>query len=586
MVIKPNIVRLLYGTIVVATVATTGTLWYNRTGAKVIKTVDFIELYQASIERVMAAEYCTDRTNYPVPAVYTNYNAVWTPDSRTWTYHVGANVITTNYWVLSGYTNPVVVTNTEINRKFRLCIQFTDFSWMSTFPASGRGLLGSQDRQRYIWNGYSNLTVSGAGSLDGTYSAQATGAVPTAYPQITGAPQIYFWQSGTNWLIDRGPSLNCMLGSEFALTTPEYFDWDILDYINPITNTLYTRTADSALNGPWFAYGDSPAGTTVSGSGFAPNLLREAICHWYLDKTTGTGIDSRYDTHGARLIDAHVTRAELVDLFSPYSPYNDRFISYRWGESYGVSTPHPLYISTNVTPGVISNYAQFADYAVTGNLSVLSNIANPPQTSNLTAIAQYLTSLCWTRADGTYRWMNPGTKSNTVVTNYWYGYGWATSWAAAKAIAETNFGPVSATIDNGGWPISGPSYTFTSGSHIGAGYVAEIASLSDDVTYLGACTDIVSDVAFWVIGEMPGSVDLNPVYDNFGTGILTNYYTEVAVQTNSVNRFPCVTVGSTNYAWCSEPMTYPDNEQLRGWVAKDPEIIQKWHFNYLTNAIP
>lgn len=598
MVINPNIVRLLYGTIVVATVATTGTLWYNRTGTKLVKTVDYVQLYQATLERTMATEYDDARTNVPTPAVFTNRIATWTPDSATWTYYQGSNAVSTNYWKLSGYTQAVVITNNFTNRTYVLKLP------MYSYSANGERtrmhpLKGSLDQHKYIWNGYSNLVVTGAGNLNGTYTNNKVGLSEYIYDT---APVTYFWNCSTNWIVDRGPSMNCLLGSEYNLTTPEYYDPYTEELVDPITNALYTQNEDSALNGPWYTYDDTPIAVSVSGIDYAPNLLRDAFCHWYIDKgmqqTYASSHDPRYDYTGVGVIDAHVSDLDLIDLLfnDGEPPYlSDRFAVgpyYIWP-----------FIATNVTASAISNYGDFGKYhvsigSITNYAKVpvdewtpgsfrydIATLSNPPSTSNLTDIARYLHELKWTRAQGLAKWLNPGTKSNVVATNQYVAQSyWHPTWAAAKAAATTNFSLREINTD-GNTP-----QTYTAGIYSPAlGYSATILASEMELTYQGSCTDIVKDVCFWIKGQFvfSGLPNTTEIFDDFGLGINTNYYSEISVQSNSVDRFPYVTVGNTNYVWCDDPALSAGGYSKRGWMASGyPGIIQKWHFNYLTNAIP
>jgi hypothetical protein len=213
-----------------------------------------------------------------------------------------------------------------------------------------------------------------------------------------------------------------LLGSEFNLTADPYWDWDTFDFVDPFTNVLYTQNEDSALNGPWYAYGDAPTNVTVSGNAFAPALLRDAFCHWYLAKTLSLGgVDSRYDTHGARLINAKPKSAELKALVDHLwvwgdNSTDDRFVyghlRYSWPGGW-YELPYFPFITTNFTSATTDTFTVIEDWQGLGlnKVSITNLIGIGFDTNNaftnmhlvtcdqLTSVRKYVQEMVWTIAD-------------------------------------------------------------------------------------------------------------------------------------------------------------------------------------------
>jgi len=147
--------KLRYGTLVLTGVAVTGTTIYVTTRNQ-MKPVDLITLMEGVEERQRAVNWNVA----PSPVISTQQIHAWTSNTNGWTYPVPDGTNTpgaSNYLV---YAGPVdLVTTSDV----------TGLSYSSTYR---------KDIGRYVWAGWSNLTVSafptGAVPINGTYTLQGS----------------------------------------------------------------------------------------------------------------------------------------------------------------------------------------------------------------------------------------------------------------------------------------------------------------------------------------------------------------------------------------------------------------------------
>lgn len=646
--VPPQLQRLIYGTLVVAGAAVTGTLWYQRTGPQKVKVVDYIEIYQSCLEKCMATEDADFYIGYAwQPTVRTNLVMSWTNDSRGyWIYPTNGvsstgtvAALRTNYWIAGGYTAQDVWTN-NLNHRYRIALPDT----------ATRELTGADGR--YIWNAYSNLTVAGFANsnYNGTYRSMTNGttielagwalaSLPLHYLDImdkigqsVDVPcHIYSNATHLNYfLLDFGP-----LDSAGKANDPYY---DLHSSIiwgkrgSSWARRAFTYRGDSPLNGPWFLNADSApvAGVTVTGSGFSSNILIDAYCRWYVGKKTEHAVydgsedwhswddiappytDPRYwaptrhalgaEVHKAQLDDIAGTILSLVDAYAVGGAYpSDYEVGSRYirtnsavaGEFVGFTDLQDFYdLSTQYTAKAVCSWA--------GVPLVWTNSAIP-STGDVTRLAKLLQEFQWTRRGRTFglnipyiydhQWYLPGqcTGITVSVTNYWYGTGKSTSsWADAKAIATTNFAPYAAIADVG-------PFQFTQGYYIKYNstwqeWEAEIHACQVELAYPGACTSITHEADFYLMGADPYFGIGTNTWDANGTGILSNEYKRLGSVTNNL-AYPYITVGATNMPnWCVDPKpAAPVEDQAyylrQGYGAAVPEIVMKWHWQYNTNGL-
>jgi hypothetical protein len=641
MKISPQLQWLLYGTAVSVSVTIGGALWHSRsTPGGHAKVNDFIEIYQSCLEKTMATEYWTGNpTNFPpAPAVYTNRVVNWIPDPSGrgyYLYPTNGSPVWTNYLVKSGETDDVY-TN-ALNRTYKTALPNPalnvglDYSWEDGVYDE---MTGGKDR--YIWNAYSNITISGfsVAGVNGTYSyvtnarfvrnEDSTNRIDMildhSWTDLGSSDQIYVYTNGaspTRYLFDRGPRDSAGKKAPGDNTRS-----------CAIVRSTYTRDAvtyrgDSPFNGPWFTWtGMTPVtNVVVTGSGFSSNLLREAICRWYINKSGPWAVYGDYEWHSYDGVtpayeDPRYWRWGLNALGADLKSYQLDTIEdklWMWVDPAYFAPVSLIQVQAfldhhQASAGTftgITNYQGWVDLClnwtgvcVNAGISQVYTNHQPPTTGDVDRLSKALKEFQWSWDGHAFDpWMIPGELTNTVpCTNNYVGWGQSyTSWAAAKADAEANLRPDSSYA----WA----PYSYTYG-HYGATvyptvttkvWAAYIYTSADDAAYKGACTSIVHTADIYVLAnKYAGLSYTNNVFDGNGvSGLVEGEYVKVATVGPSSDPFPLTTIGTIGAvpAWCDDPALhtvrtdYGDHYVLlggsvQGFQIDDAVVVLKWGWNY------
>lgn len=622
MTITPTIQRLLYGTIAAIGISVSGTLWWARTpdGGRA-KMRDFVDVYQSCVEHCLATAYVLndgmyDTNLFSTVQVYTNRVPAWgtDPSGRTYIfYSTNGTPTVTNYMIKTGDAD-VVMTNVMVN-SLRVAI-----------PRASTELSGSDGR--YIWNAYSNLVVSGLSnaSCNGTYVFVTNGylARPRVQPALTNDPigHILYQQS---FLL--GNSDITTVYSNTASTTRFLFDLGPRDTLGddvdgsvftenfkascaivPVSGThaceYFTYRGDSATNGPWIIYsGAAPAWmsnamATVTHSGsFSSNLMRDALCRWYINKEAWTVYDPRYEWQGSQRISPELRGSAFQKIKTAVqSMGNGYFIKANVMTSAGEFTNLP-----NSTDWSLFSMSYTQALANAGLPSAYTN-HNPPTTQDVARYSSILKQYQWTRSIEVP--VQDFFSSFSNQSEWVCHFGESTnSWAEAKSIAETN----EVTWLSLGWDPGVYSlgyyfaYTnFEAESHV---WQATASTIEYFLTYYGATTNIQHTIDFYVsadpagyYGGYPLYAISNTVFDANGFGVVQSNYIRVASVGPSIDPFPTFQFGSRSCVptWCADPETVKRvdgvgvnavyiGETARGFNYKGVQAVGKWQWNYNTN---
>ena len=635
MTISPQLQTLLYGTGVVVGVAITGVLWYGRSTPGNAKMVDYIEIYQSCLEKCLATEYWTGApSNHPpAPTVYTNRAIDWIPDPSGRGYHIyptnGAtwqtnsfgmpvlvsptnNAIWTNYMIKAGETNNIWTNH--LNRTYKTYLLnprrhdiFEGFD--STLADELTGTDG-----RYIWNAYTNITISGLSiaAANGIYTYITNGrfarpSVPV-YPSwqyvldlrwpFLGSPDyIYVYSndaSPTHYLFDRGP--RDAIGKSPAFATFMEMSTVIVRSTFPFPIQFATSHGDSPFNGPWFRQAPSflIQTTTVTSAGFNSNFLRDASCRWYIDK----------HVHDAFTLDSRYIRTMLNAIAPELKSYQFDVIEDKM--SYGNPPPGPPPYSLTQTKAFVDHHSasgetflnmtneqDWVNLSLTwtgicahAGISQVYTNHQPPTTGDVDRLSRALKEFKWTRLDGASNpWFAPGELSGAPsMINFYGGVGISqVSWAMAKVDALANLGSNVLTATR---PFSYTSGDYYEGSI--TSWTATIMFSQEALSYPGANTAIVHTADFYVRAARLVPSSTNSVFDPVGTTLVEGYYEKTDSVGPGTNAFPYTVVGTGAYpTWCEDPII--DRHAIgflyvgytsRGYVVDGEEIVLKWDWNY------
>jgi len=601
MKIATKLQAIAYSTVVTISVTIGGALWWNRTGpdATIMKVDDYIEIYQGCLERCMVTEIANDPQVVITNNVYTNDVMDWIvdPSGRGFYYYStnGTTAAWTNYKIGDGYTASCVYTD-----------NFGSHSYRVSLPDTGSGEM-TGGTNRYIWNAYSNLTISGyvrlptyingeyvyytngyTMDLEDWFYDEWGGRLFNFYGDYTGYgdskpinAMVYIYtnitSAGQTWFFDFGPlktiaedAQSCAIGV-----------WD--DGYGMWFLEAWTRRGDSMFNGPWYNYsGDEEINFSVVGSSFASNLLRDATCRWIINKgeyPTGEEKYYRSNFHG---IGPRLTRMQLdtiedkllrqtgssflLDCLTPAwhlhtgsypeENYEDgsRYIdisSASSGEFVGFTSVQQFYdLSTNVTMDAVCDWAGVARKGAWTNSAI-------PSADDFTRLYKIIRQFRWTRLGRNYgihldvyrKWFAHGYiggDSGTTYSNIWYGSGSsAISWDDAKNIALTDFHCIGVSS-----PGRSP-WSFTKGFYrqytlSSERWIARIQKANADLCYVGACTSITHTADFYVYGYPENSDDGTNVvvFDDNGTGLVAGQYKRIGTIEDGIDANPYWSMGS------------------------------------------
>jgi hypothetical protein len=566
--------RILYGTLIAAGLATSGTLVWNAHRPQV-KARDFIALFQATQERCLATEYVagTNAAN-----TVTNKVKVFaaTDPSGLWFVDEGR---TNLYKTVSG-TNDEVRVYTNSTASFRVD------------PINRSKTYHTATTNRYIWGPYSNYVVAGISGGIGGYGTHFNGTYrffSRSRKMVDGATYFSaivdeYWKDGTNTyrLYDYGPQE----GQSFSQKVENAAC--VLSYRG--ASRFYTAKGDAARFGPWHAassiYG-SVASMSIVASDLLTNMLRDApVCTSETEQNTIDQIISRtlYVQLSAKIHDA----LGLNEVFLPYmddaqatSGEFQNFTNLPGLTSTGVwaSLSLPL-IATNTVDG--TKHGLFNDEYSFQNGSILG--INPTgwvvRASNWTDRVKVLAAIKWTHSGENGNSNYYGCSWSTNLTeNYWVWSGYsADSWSAAKsecAAAE----PIKYT--SAIRPLRGTSaYKDAMGNWCAFAYAAVgqlIVACNTQVEHSG-------DVYYRAQTYGTNSFT-NSTFADGGTGLQDGYFKRL--ETGGSGWGGSVTssvVGSTDFptTWCDEPTD--SASKSAGWEINMEDAVIKWNFQYCTNS--
>mgnify|MGYP001563454866 CR=1 FL=1 len=564
MKITPKLQSIMYGTFVSIGVTVSGLLWWERTGPEEVKVTDYIELYQATRERILAMEYGSPAA-YPAAQVYTNHVINWIPDTNGYYVYSGGVKTLTNYWKSSGYNEMIVWTNVY-NRLYGQPPVSGDIYARTRYmelPVADSFLTGSE--HRYIWNQYTTISVTGMwnGTVGppfttnglGTYVLITNGTTMALNDWFENASGIFVPLSelagNGNYQIDAP----CRIYSNTTLVaTHKVYVWWLLDFgpldsyggtyssriIRGFSLGVYqgagvTLAGESPINGPWYGYyvGNSPASIistniiiTTSNASTDPKMLMDAPCRWWV----GTkGPDGRYIAPDFGLINPYVTvpKIDYLDnrlLSRPYSDFSSPI-------QYPLAHPYSRYIVTNTAvAGEYVGFTNQSQFIALNSQFTATNVCLAAGIPVHWTNGFYITPDGFTnwskvrvrdidrlaRASKQFNWMSsPGIYGpsssrigGTVVTNVWTGYGYSTvSWADAQYIATTNFHPTSVLVSSfDNFSIIG-SYTFGQNHRFSPGWggfsewFAYIRAVQVDLIPYAVNTQLVADADFYVFSS-------------------------------------------------------------------------------------
>lgn len=626
-----------YGTAVTVSVTIGGALWFDRSGAAArrVKLDDYIMVYQSLLEKSMATEVGTDPNDFPLPVdIRTNYARAWDddPSGRTYiSYSTNGTAVTNTYLVRTGDDAEYIVTNCFGGHTYKIDLPDTGF-------VEASGDLGG----RYIWNAYSNITVSGfTTNINGTYNfsirARSVDLAAT-YPGI--------WTLLSPWNEYRNLDVLVYVYTNTSIFTlldfgpletigwlPEYDDLRSCVIADMSEDPGYQAVAftyrqDSPFHGPWFTADDElETNAVVTGSVFVTNLVRDAICRWYVNKQVGfydyghswesntpAYYDPKYyvpDYHGIGpdVSSNHIGRiqshifSELAASWggSGYIVTNDAVA----GEFVSFTNRSQFFaLSQAYTPTGLCAWAG-VDYAYTNS--------GRPTTGDVCRLAKLLQEFNWTRQAGeagALWWAHGyiGGDTNTIYTNVFFGAGDSiVSWAEAKSAAEADLKPFVYSLHAQPFAVTWGEYYKNGGG--GESWHAVIETTHADLCYVGACTSMTASADFYVYGaspyvnDGPGAITQGAqsyaTFDDNGSGVVFAEYKRVGtVETASTNPVPFITLGmgQTVPTWCDDPATlYAADDVMyttyRGYRLKgsggtnEAEIIMKWDWTYNTDPL-
>lgn len=607
MIVLPRVQRLLYGTVVAIGVSTGGALWYDRANVHKPNLDDYIEVFQSALEKGIATQYSASVTNIP-SVVYTNLLTTWVTDAdHSWYDYSSGTAVETPYYKKNG-TTEYLVTNEFQGKTFR-----TVYLGSSVLPTAADEMAGSTNAM-YLWNAYSNLTASGFVSIpqiNGVYALQTNGydaalaAIIFGYEldDYVGDFKIYQNTTSSYWLLDLGPKDSI---KQYAISCGIY-DGDI--------EVAHTVRGDSPINGPWFAPAFKETNATVVGSGFASNLLTDAYCRWWINRTQPS-IPQTPALLNTRDLDNYQGYVAMITAESgkPLLEGIDNWIIS------SLAVPASRYLPSGTDIAGYTNYTQITAtnaYMTYSNICALAGVSTNhvypaiAQVTNVARLAMILQEFdttvygCYSGSGNAPPLWGNGYLDDLATFNprIWRGVGSSTntaggSWAEAKSRAYANLS-VTTYATNAGFNalqmyVSGQFRTNVAQKF----WICDIWYSDSEFAAIGLNTNISKTANFYLQASPAGPIVATNLFDDFGLGLTEGQFSLF----DSINSSDRITKTRINIDPATD-LVYPDDpegapffssSQVQSWskgfsVGSSPvpgcEIILDWAWNYNTNSL-
>lgn len=597
--------RLLYGTVVAAGLATTGSLvWFS--ARQQVKAVDIIQVVQGGQERCLATKFVASTNGV---AVYTNRTLVFgapDPSGAFWVTLDTNDVATTNFYMTVTATNNVVFSRTQETAQ-----AYTYAGLFRVAPVDALKIYRTASTDtKYIWGGYSNYVVAGISdaSFNGTYRLVGRTRTATTFKDE-------YWldgSAGTRKLIDYGPRGGHLIDFSYDGFDPSSFAWASAVLADDYGEVYFFTFMDECVRfAKWqnvdeFWYGDASA-MTVTASDLLPGYLRDAWA--FTDDWVWNGIDwtiarafisSETENIGYGDIQGQALSTKLRAAANWYvddtAATSGEFLNFSNSlpvlavpmETYGLPGLSNLWARlalTNFFDYVDQNDYSTNRYYLFGNetgaqVTAFVSVQTPSWVVNSVDLGErykLAETLRWTRGNGTWKraWANT---PNTVI---WASPGWYTTWAEAIAACRSN--RFSATYTDGVPYVWTAGIKDLDGTYRAVAYCRAAVLVADGLT-----TQIQHSVDFYARGQARGSVSYtNSTWSNEGFTLTENCFTRFGQV--AAGSYACVTstiIGQTNIpaTFCDEPTTNASTS--RGFAVTSGDTVAKWGFQYCTNALP
>lgn len=594
--------RILYGTLVASGLSIAGTAVWMSSRTQ-IKAIDYIELFQAAQERCLATQYLVGSNEISAVTNKINVFEAEEPLPVYWfPVTTGSMSVTSNkYMTRSSVSNEIVTTTNWV-------ASGASYSPCRVAPMTIKRTYSISSSNKYIWGPNETITIAGvigrgalADTFNGTYYWHQRLEGPYTRGGLAGLIAMCvvdeYWKDNTNSpnvkLYDFGP----WGGQEYHDETTANKIIHSSSYLtyNDGVAAVCTGPIDPPKYGPWFIGSTlqvtNITSMTVSAGDLKTNIFRSASVVSL--SRVENAIDRVTSWYGISLISEKIRNCLGVETGDYYVDDTEA----PSGEFLDCSNSIPALVSTSLWNRLVIAYTNgtgadkvgvFQDETNSGSGGAAHQyVANAiVLKSNLTDRARALQALRWTKSGGSgdgLTWTCDG------VTNYFHWYAISTnSWSEAKDACVT--GVLEKAIEEGDRPWRGTTGTKTANPYVPGtfSYRADAYVLASRLS-LVANTQIEHSVDYYFKAKtFSVGAFSNMVFNDAGLDLSTNVlkrqsetsFTYEGVMTNNV----FWNIAFPDDIWCNPPET--NRSESAGFEIISEDAVLKWHFNYITNAIP